>query len=125
MPRSVELPCNAPAKQIHFLSGVSGWGYPYGTEKSVTMIVRLHFEDGTAEDHELRNGEHFADYIRRVDVPGSQFAFDLNGRQLRYLVVSPLRSTIVREVEFLKGTDGTAPIIMAATVETRDDNIKE
>ena len=25
----------------------------------------------------------FADYIRRVDVPGSQHAFDLDGRQLR------------------------------------------
>ena len=32
MPRSVELPCNAKAKAIHFLSGVSGWGYPYGAE---------------------------------------------------------------------------------------------
>ena len=28
MPRSVELPCHAPAQAIHFLSGVSGWGYP-------------------------------------------------------------------------------------------------
>ena len=32
MPRSVELTCNAKAKAIHFLSGISGWGYPYGTE---------------------------------------------------------------------------------------------
>ena len=32
MPRSVELPCHAPAKAIHFLSGVSGWGYPDGQQ---------------------------------------------------------------------------------------------
>ena len=34
------------------------------------MIVRLHYADGKTEDHELKNGVHFADYIRRVDVPG-------------------------------------------------------
>ena len=28
MPRSVELQCGAAAKAIHFLSGVSGWGFP-------------------------------------------------------------------------------------------------
>ena len=28
MPRSVELACKSSAKAIHFLSGVSGWGYP-------------------------------------------------------------------------------------------------
>ena len=39
------------------------------------MIVRLHYDDGKTEDHELKNGVHFADYIRRVDVPGSEFAF--------------------------------------------------
>ena len=53
------------------------------------MIVRLHYADGQTEDHKLLNGEHFADYIRRVDVPGSKFAFDLRGRQIRYLAVQP------------------------------------
>ncbi len=28
MPRAVSLTCNAPAKAVHLLSGVSGWGYP-------------------------------------------------------------------------------------------------
>ena len=32
MPKSVTLPCNAPAKAIHLLSGVSGWGYPVRRE---------------------------------------------------------------------------------------------
>ena len=64
MPKSVSLPCNTPAKAIHLLSGVSGWGFPYGREGTVSMIVRLHYEDGKTEDHELKNGVHFADYIR-------------------------------------------------------------
>ena len=46
-------------------------------EARVSMIVRLHYADGKTEDHELKNGVHFADYIRRVDVPECEFAFAL------------------------------------------------
>jgi hypothetical protein len=117
MPRSVKLPCNAVAKTLHFLSGVSGWGYPGGEKGSVTMIVRLHYGDEKTEDHPLLNGEHFADYIRQVDVPGSKLAFLLRGRQIRYLAIQPKRQQVIREIELLKGPDGTAPVVMALTVE--------
>lgn len=118
MPKSVTLPCNLPVNAIHLLSGVSGWGYPLGRKGSLSLIVRLHYADGQREDHLLRNGEHFADYIRRVDVPGSEFAFALGQQQIRYLVIRPMRTSHVTErIEFLKGTDDTAPIIMAVTVE--------
>ena len=117
MPKSVSVPCNAPAKTIHMLSGVSGWGYPLGQKGSVSLIVRLHYADGKTEDHELKNGLHFADYIRRVDVPESQFAFSLRSQQLRYLQVHPLRSQPISHLEFLKGTDSTAPIIVSVTLE--------
>jgi putative membrane-bound dehydrogenase-like protein len=117
MPRSVTLPCNTAAKAIHLLSGVSGWGFPLGKKGTVSLIVRLHYEDGKTEDHRLRNGVHFADYIRRVDVPGSEFAFSLHGRQLRYLAVVPKRQSKIQKIEFVKGPDDTAPLIMAVTVE--------
>ncbi|MBW3598681.1 MAG: ThuA domain-containing protein [Planctomycetes bacterium] len=117
MPRSASLPLNAPAAAIHLLSGVSGWGYPASPKGAVSMIVRLHYADGSTEDHPLVNGEHFADYIRRVDVPGSQFAFGLRGQQLRYLAIHPRREETIERVEFLKGEDRTAPVIMAATAE--------
>jgi hypothetical protein len=81
--------------------------------------VRLHYADGKTEDHELRNGVHFADYIRHVDVPESEYAFPLQrGRQLRYLAVKPQRDEVIKEVEFLKGNDIASPIIFAVTVET-------
>src|SRR5262249_12389228 len=112
------LPCNAPAKAIHLLSGISGWGYPYSEKGTVSVIVRLHYEDGKTEDHELKNGVHFADYIRRVDVPESRFAFGLRGKQVRYLAVQPQRAEKIQRIEFVKGSDGTAPIIMAVTVES-------
>ncbi len=89
MPSQVELPCHAPASTIHLLSGVSGWGYPATREPTISLIVRLRYADGQVEDHELVNGEHFADYIRRVDVPGSELAFLLRDQQMRYLAVRP------------------------------------
>jgi hypothetical protein len=119
MPKAVRLPCGVPAKAIHFLSGVSGWGYPFGEKGSVSLIVRLHYGDGKVEEHLLKNGEQFADYIRRVDVSGSKFAFDLHGRQIRYLAVYPRRPAPIKEIELAKGPDATAPVVMAMTVETR------
>ncbi|MFM8250859.1 MAG: PVC-type heme-binding CxxCH protein [Planctomycetota bacterium] len=119
MPKTVTLPCNAPARAIHLLSGVSGWGHPASGVGSVSMIVRLHYADGQKEDHELKNGEHFADYIRRVDVPGSKFAFALRGQQLRYLAVLPKRADVIEKIELVKGPDGSSPIVMAVTVESR------
>jgi putative heme-binding domain-containing protein len=118
MPESVELPCNTSAVAIHMLSGISGWGFPFEQEESVTMIVRLHYADGTTEDHELINGRHFADYIRRVDVPESEFAFEVRDQQIRYLSVIPERSDVIERIELIKGDDATAPIVVAITVQT-------
>jgi len=120
MPKAVKLPCNAPVKAIHLLSGVSGWGYPYSdTKGNVVLTVRLHYADGKTEDHELKNGVHFADYISRQDVPGSEFAFAMRGQQMRYLAVQPQRGEAIAEIEFIKGPDASAPVVMAVTVEPR------
>ncbi|MBI2478640.1 MAG: ThuA domain-containing protein [Planctomycetia bacterium] len=118
MPEQVALPVNTSAKSIHLLSGVSGWGSPIGQRGSVSMIVRLRYADGQTEDHELKNGIHFADYIRRVDVPESEFAFDLRGKQIRYLAIHPKRDVAIEELQLVKGPDATAPVVMAITIET-------
>lgn len=119
MPKEVQVPCNMPVRAIHMLSGISGWGYPALSKGSVSLIVRLKYEDGSIENHELRNGEHFADYIRRVDVPKSEFAYALRGQQVRYLVVVPAKAMKVIGISLVKGPDGTAPVVMAMTAETR------
>lgn len=119
MPKSVTLPCNTPAKAIHFLSGVGGWSFPASEKGTVSMIVRLVYADGKTEEHELKNGEHFADYIRKVDVPGSKHAFQLRGQQIRYLAVTPKRTdAVIKSIELVKGKDVSAPIVMAVTIET-------
>ncbi len=118
MPKSVSLPCNAPARAIHLLSGISGWGaQSTDATPTTTLIVRLHYADGRTEDHPLQNGVHFADYIRPVEVPGSKLAFQLGGRQLRYLSIRPRRTDPIARIELVKGPDDTAPIVMAVTVE--------
>ena len=121
MPKSVKLPVNSTVKAIHMLGGIGGWNFPAYQEKSVTMIVRLHYADGQTEDIELKNGVHFADYIRRVDVPESKFAYTMKGgQQVRYLKVEPKRTAVVTEIELLKNDkDPTAPVTMAITVETK------
>jgi hypothetical protein len=119
MPKQVKIPCNGPAKAIHLLSGIGGWSFPANQAKSVSMIVRLHYQDGKTEDHPLKNGEHFADYIRRVDVPESTFAFAVRGQQVRYLSIKPQRtSEAIKDIEFIKGPDKSAPLVIAVTVES-------
>jgi hypothetical protein len=97
---------------------VSGWGFPAETRGSVSMIVRFTYDDGKTEDHELKNGVHFADYIHRVDVPESQFAFALRNQQIRYFAVTPKRDAAIKTIDLVKGPDRSAPIVMAITVET-------
>src|SRR5205085_7071628 len=111
-------PVQTPAKAIHFLSGVSGWGFPYSEKGSVSMTVRIVYADGKTEDHDLKNGEHFADYISRTDVPGSKFAFRLQGnKQVRYFKLEPKRPDKIDKIELVKGPDATARIVMAVTLE--------
>lgn len=83
------------------------------------MIVRFRYEDGQTEEHPLLNGVHFADYIRRVDVPGSEFMARLGTQQIRYLKVEPKRNSLIKEIELVKGADDSSPIVMGVTIETK------
>ena len=119
MPRSATIPCNTSAKAIHMLSGVSGWGFPANPKGTTSLVVRLHYADGSTEDHALKNGIHFSDYIRPIDVPESKLAFKLRNQQIRYLSIEPKKETKIDRIEFLKGDDTSAPIVMAVTAESR------
>jgi WD40 repeat protein/serine/threonine protein kinase len=132
MPLSVRLKCGSAAKAIHLLGGVSGWGWwdTPDCQKTISMIVRLRYQDGGKEEHELINGVHFCDpnydaKTRLTDVPGSRLAMrvqrgDNTSHQIRYLAIQPKHPTkVIEEIEFIKGMKGdiTAPVIMAVTVE--------
>ena len=82
------------------------------------MIVRLQYANGDIEDHPLYNGEHFADYIRVFDVPKSKLAFKLRQQQVRYLTLHPKRPhDTIKTIRLVKGTDHTAPVVVAITAE--------
>lgn len=117
MPQAVTLTCNAPAKAIHFLGGISGWGWPASEKGTTSVTVRIRYADGEVENHALLNGEHFADYIRRVDVPKSKFAFAVRGQQVRYFTVFPKRLDKIESIDLIKGRDVTSPVFLAVTVE--------
>jgi hypothetical protein len=118
LPASVRLPCGLPAKKLHLLSGVSLGGFPFHSEKSTSLVVRFHYEDGQTEDHELKNGVHFANYREREDVPESEFAFRMDDQQMRYLAIEPKRTdALIAEIEFIKADDPTLPIVLAVTAE--------
>ena len=120
MPKSVTLPCNSEAKAIHILGGVGGWNFPFDDAKTVSMIVRLHYKGGETEDIELLNGVHIADYIRKVDVPKSDFAYMLGGQQVRRVIVNPKNTeATIETIELVKGPDRSAPIVMAVTIERK------
>jgi hypothetical protein len=117
MPDSVRLECGLQPKAIHLLSGVSFGGYPDYDEETTSMTVRLHYEDGQTEDHELVNGVHFANYRQREDVPKSQYALSAGDQQMRYLAIEPARDVTIKEIEFAKGDNPTGPMVLAVTAE--------
>ena len=117
MPKSVEIPCRVNPTRIHILGGVGGWSFPFDRNKSVSMIVRLIFEDGSTEDHELINGVHIADYYRHPDVPGSKSAIKLGDKQVRYLAIEPKKKEGLSSIQLLQGKDLSAPIVFSITVE--------
>ena len=43
----------------------------------------------------------------------------MRGQQVRYLAVQPRRADALTAIEFVKGEDAAAPVVVAVTVETR------
>ena len=108
---------------------MAGWGWPWqagdtdGDENKgkVVVTVRVKYADGRADEFPWVNGEHVADWIKKVDVPASEFAFpDEQNHQMRYLAVRPSDPTaVVTEIELVKGPDlpQVTPFVLAVTVE--------
>lgn len=121
MPRSVRIPCDHSVTAIHFLGMTAGWGYPFEKDDDIVLIVRLKYADGKTEDHPLRNGRDIVDYIRKLDVPGSEYAYPSGDQQIRYLYILPKRDLKVESMELVKSNDVAAPVVFAITWEVPAD----
>lgn len=116
-PSTVSIPCLGKVSAIHLLGGVSSFGFPINKNESTSLVVRVHFLDGTKIEHPLINGKHIANYQERTDVPESKFAVDAGGKQVRYLRVPVDSSKEVKSIELAKGDDFSTPLVFAVTVE--------
>src|SRR5581483_10421112 len=75
LPQTVEVKARgSKANRLHFLGGVTGWGFNGGGDTSDVLTITIHTMQGQRETLVCRNGVEFADYIRRIDVPGSKYA---------------------------------------------------
>ncbi len=120
-PRQVEIPVGFEATAFHFLGGVAGWGAsaadPEGREIMKVVVV---FRDGGTEESALRDGVEFSDYVRRVDVPGSEYVPDLTrGRQIRRFAIPVKGSGVVEKLVLSSPGYGPAPTTAAITAEMK------
>ncbi len=122
-PKSVEIPVGLPVTRIHFLGGVAGWGFPLGEKDQPVTRVVAHFAGGATEEIVLRNGVEFADYIAKIDVPGSEALANLDqllmqGRQLRYFVKPLTKRGVLEKLRLESFANEVAPTFVGITVET-------
>ena len=101
-PREVEVKVGRAATRLHFL-GAAGWGYPLGPKDAPVMKITVHYAGGATEDIVLRNGVEIADYVAKIDVPGSEALDNLdqllnNGRQVRYFAKSLTKRGVIEKL---------------------------
>ncbi|MFZ2277622.1 MAG: PVC-type heme-binding CxxCH protein [Prosthecobacter sp.] len=118
-PEKVEIATSATAASLHFLGGVAGWGWPFGGDKALgqpAMTVQVEFADGDKESILLKNGEHFADYIGKAEVPLSDDAGDFTRRgQLRYFAINLKKKGALKKITLETSGSIVTPCTVAIT----------
>jgi len=127
MPQKVEIKVGGfKANRLHFLGGVTGWGYRGGGGDSTDVLkVTIHTTQGQREGMTFKNGVEFADYNGRIDVPGSKFAEGLlkDRHQLRTFSKQLALGAVEIDRITIESLDtGAAPTIVAITAELTDAN---
>ena len=121
-PKRVEISTNATAASLHFLGGVAGWAWPYGGDSAIgkpAMKVSVEFADGDKQDITLENGEHFADYIGRAEVPKSEQTEGLVSHgQLRYFAINLKKKGQLKKIALESFDNEIAPCTVAITADT-------
>jgi putative heme-binding domain-containing protein len=124
LPQKVEVKIGGfKANRLHFLGGVTGWGFNNNSDNSDVLQITVHTMQGQRETLTCKNGVEFADYIRQIDVPGSKYAEGLvKNHQLRWFT-KPLSGTLDIDHITLESPDShAAPTIVAITAELAEGN---
>ncbi|MCZ6596994.1 MAG: ThuA domain-containing protein, partial [Planctomycetota bacterium] len=120
-PQRVEVPVGFALQRLHVLGGIAAWGFPYTQSRQPIVKLTWRYADGKEEESILTDGEEFADWIRRHDVPGSVFVDlleDGSWGQVRHFTLDPGRSDVVVESLVLESFDNhLAPTFLALTAQ--------
>lgn len=125
LPKRVEIKAGVKASKLHFLGGVGGWAYPWGGaqhENIPVAKVTLHFADGQTEEIILRNGQEFADYNGRAEVPASKEAIGLvRYGQVRWFTKPVTRNQRIDRISLESYDNAVAPTFVAVTAELSEE----
>jgi putative membrane-bound dehydrogenase-like protein len=128
LPQRVEVKAGGfKANRLHFLGGVTGWGYTgQGEGGDVVLTATVHTTQGQREQIVCKNGVEFADYAREIDVPGSKLAPGLVKRhQLRWFTKVLSSPQEIDRITLESPDSAAAPTIVAITAELADPNAPE
>ncbi len=118
LPEKVELRVGGfKANRLHFLGGVTGWGYQSG-DPSDLMAVTVEYTGGGKERFVFRNGVEFSDYYRRIDVPASKYVDGLlQNHQIRWFSKPLARGGLVEKIVLESVNPSAAATLAAITAE--------
>jgi len=117
-PQKVEVALNTPAKRLHLLSGIAGWGYPATKDERPALKVTATHQNGQNEVFELKNGQAFSDYNREIEVPGSDLVEGLVSRgQLRRITLPIKDASPLTKLTLESYDNGVTPVVVAITAD--------
>jgi len=122
MPQRVEIAVGFPLQRMHVLGGIAAWGHPFFGDEEPILRWTWRYADGEEESIVLHDGDQFADWIRRHDVPGSSYVEGLLEKgswgQVRHFSLDPARPAVAVESLVLESFDNRlAPTLLALTAQ--------
>lgn len=123
MPQRVEIPVGYAAGNLHFLSGVAGWGGGADSRRPA-MKVTVEYANGQKQVEELFTGDVFIDYPSGDDVPGSKRAREvIRGRgHVRYFSLPVAQRGVVTKLVLESYLNGISPTTLAVTTDNEAPN---
>ena len=123
LPQKVDIKVGGfKANRLHFLGGVTGWGFNGNNhDDNAVLEITVHTMQGQRETLTCKNGVEFADYIRRVDVPGSKYAEGVvQKHQMRWFTKQLSGPMDIDKITLESTNSSAAPTIVAITAELAD-----
>ena len=118
LPQKVEIPVGFAAGNLHFLSGVAGWGGGPDSRQPAMKVTMLH-ADGQKQVEELYSGDVFIDYNSQFEVPGSKRVSGITKQHhVRYFSLPVQNRTPIKSLVLESYKNGMSPTTLAITADS-------